>query len=330
MRISNLKKAVKLAYHANQPAMIWGKPGVGKSSIVSQVCAEEKVGFIDLRLSLLEPIDLRGLPTIEKKVTTWSRPDFLPTSGKGILFLDELVQSAPSMQAAASQLILDRRLGEYKLPAGWVPMAAGNQAQHKSATNAMPRHLANRFIHLYAEESVDDWVLWALANDIDIRVVAFIKFRPQLLCNFDPTVKGEAYASPRSWEFVSNLLGAGMNGELLLDMVQGAVGPAAASEFVGFLRVYERMPNPDAVILNPGEAEIPSDASALAALSMALVTKASETTVGAILQYFTRVAEAARPEFSVLVAREIVARTPKLQNTKAFITWAAKHNALLV
>lgn len=167
------------------PAMVWGPPGIGKSQIVVQVANRHNVPVIDIRLSQMEPTDLRGIPFRDGDHVVWSIPAALPNAqrhgARGILFLDELTSAPPTVTAAAYQLILDRRLGEYRVPDGWAIFAAGNRHGDRGVTYAMSAPLANRFTHYDLEAHLDDWIAWAYRNDIDARVIAFLHFRPELL-----------------------------------------------------------------------------------------------------------------------------------------------------
>ncbi|RMG30367.1 MAG: MoxR family ATPase, partial [Gammaproteobacteria bacterium] len=160
------------------PVMIWGPPGVGKSQMIAQIAARHGVPVIDIRLSQMEPSDLRGIPFRAGDYVEWSVPAILPDARRhgerGILFLDEITSAPPSVSAAAYQLILDRRLGEYQVPAGWAIFAAGNRQGDRGVTYTMPAPLANRFAHFELEANLDDWVAWAYENGIDERVVAFL------------------------------------------------------------------------------------------------------------------------------------------------------------
>lgn len=350
MNVSQITAAIIAAHPSKQPLMIWGPPGVGKSSGVAEAArqlqeitypskevkrlklkAEDaKFGFIDLRLSLMDPVDLRGLPYREGTETKWARPSWLPSTGKGIILLDEIVQAVPMMQAAASQLVLDRRIGEHALGDGWHVIAAGNRLSDRAATNAMPTHIANRFVHLYAEVDVDSWVKWALLHDIDIRAIAFIKFRRTLLHVFDAQNKGQAFASPRSWEFVGKLIdGYQGDRQILTAMIKGAVGDGPGSEFDGFLRVFDKMPSIDGILLNPGSADIPSDPATLYAVISALSHKASKDNIASIAKYFNRISDSGHPDFSIAAMKEISGRDAALTNTRPFIEWASKHNHII-
>lgn len=323
MKISSLKSLLTSAYTAKQPVMIWGAPGVGKSSAARQVADELSIEFIDLRLSLLESIDLRGLPVVGKgNKVEWAQPAFLPTKGKGILFLDEIVQASPSMQAAASQLILDRRIGEYTLPEGWVVFGAGNRKSDKSSANVMPRHIANRFVHVNVEVDVGEWVTWALGANVDVRVIAYMKWRPMNLHLFDTQQKGEAFASPRSWEFASKMLGANLPDSLLLESMQGCVGEGCATEFVGFLRVCDKLPSLDAILRSPKEAPLPDDLATTWAVASNLIYAATKENIGKVVTYLSRLVDAGRPEMSVFAQKELGLKQPALCNTRAFIEWS--------
>lgn len=337
MNINEISQAVQAAHADRISLMIWGAPGLGKSAAVAQAAERMKIGFIDLRLPLLEPVDLRGLPQIIKGVACWSRPSFFPTSGEGVLFLDELPQAVPSMQAAGSQLILyPHKIGDYTLPVGWSVCAAGNRLSDRAATNAMPTHIANRFVHLYAEVSVPAWIEWALQNSIDIRTIAFVKWKNNLLHAFDPQAKVQAFPSPRSWEFVSKLLGQKIPPALLSPMIRGAIGEGAASEFMAFLQVFDKLPSLDAIRMNPTTAPIPTEMSVLYAVVTSLASGATADNIGNVAIYFNRITtEAQRPEFSVIAMKEISllddARVGKKKvcNTRAWIEWASKHSNMI-
>jgi MoxR-like ATPase len=181
--------------------MIWGAPGIGKSSIVAQAAKEHKMDFVDVRLSQLAPTDLRGLPVAENGISKWYPPEFLPHSGKGILFLDELNMAPPAMQGMAQQLILDRRVGSYVVPEGWYLWAAGNRKEDRAAVFDMPTPLANRFLHLQVEPDFDSFKAYALTTKVHEQIIAFLSFRSNLLHKLDP--QQPAWPSPRSWVMAS-------------------------------------------------------------------------------------------------------------------------------
>ncbi len=235
------------------PVMIWGPPGVGKSQMVAQVAKKHGVPLIDIRLSQMEPSDLRGIPFREGDTVEWAVPSILPDARRhgeeGILFIDEITSAPPSVSAAAYQLILDRCLGEYLIPDGWAIFAAGNRQGDRGVTYSMPAPLANRFSHFEFEVNVDDWVAWAFKNNIDDRVIAFIRFRPELLFDFDPAHNPVAFPSPRSWEFAHRAMNKfENNADLRLGSLQACVGPAAGIELDAFVRNLDQLPDIDAIV----------------------------------------------------------------------------------
>ena len=260
------------------PVMLWGPPGVGKSQMVGQVAAHHDVNLIDIRLSQMEPSDLRGIPFRSEQSVEWAVPSMLPNEqrhGKqGILFLDEITSAPPSVSAAAYQLILDRKLGEYEVPAGWAIIAAGNRQGDRGVTYSMPAPLANRFSHYEVDINLDDWVAWAYANEIDERIIAFLRFRPDLLFDFDPAHNPVAFPSPRSWEFTHRALQKFLdNANLLLGSLQACVGNAAGIELNAFIASLDQMPDLDAIV-NGEAVETPKEIDLQYAVASALVGRA--------------------------------------------------------
>jgi len=235
------------------PVMLWGPPGVGKSQMVVQVAEKNNIPVIDIRLSQMEPSDLRGIPFKNGESVEWAVPAMLPNAErhgeKGILFLDEITSAPPSVSAAAYQLILDRKLGNYEVPQGWAIFAAGNRQGDRGVTYTMPAPLANRFSHYEVDVNLDDWVAWAWEHHINDRVIGFLRFRPDLLFDFDPSHNPVAFPSPRSWEFAHNALHKFEDhADLLLGTLQACVGPAAGVELNAFIESLEQMPDLDAIV----------------------------------------------------------------------------------
>ncbi len=282
------------------PVMLWGPPGVGKSQMVAQVAERHGVPVIDIRLSQMEPSDLRGIPFRAGDTVEWAVPAMLPSEDRhgpeGVLFLDEITSAAPSVSAAAYQLILDRRLGEYRVPEGWAIFAAGNRQGDRGVTYTMPAPLANRFSHFEVEVHLDDWVAWAYAHGIDDRVIGFLRFRPELLFDFDPAHNPVAFPSPRSWEFAHRALQKfGGSPELLLGALQGCVGAAAGVELNAFVQSLDQMPDLDAIVRGetvpvPGEIDLQyAVASALVGRAIrARDTEQAAELYGRILAYARR------------------------------------------
>ncbi|MHB1566792.1 MAG: AAA family ATPase [Acidiferrobacter sp.] len=260
------------------PVMLWGPPGVGKSQIIAQLAAQHQAAVVDIRLSQMEPSDLRGIPFRDGALVEWAVPALLPDNRRhgprGILFLDEITSAAPTVSAAAYQLILDRRLGEYQVPPGWAIFAAGNRQGDRGVTYSMPAPLANRFAHFTFDVHLDDWAAWAYAHQIDERVIAFLRFRPDLLFQFDPAQNPVAFPSPRSWEFAHRALWKfGDTPDLLLPALQACVGPAAGVEIKAFLDNLAHLPDIDA-ILRGEDVAVPHEIDLQYAVACALVSRA--------------------------------------------------------
>lgn len=325
MKASAISCALRsLVVAARQPVFIWGGPGVGKSAVVHQLAAVLKVTLRDVRALLLDPVDLRGLPFLGKDGRSqWATPDFLPKDGSGILFLDELNAAPGMVQASCYQLVLDRKLGEYTLPDGWAIVAAGNRDSDRAVTTRMPTPLRNRFVHLEFEVDLHEWSEWAIQAGIRPEVLAFLRFRPELLSAFDRDQN--AFPSPRSWEFVSRILESAPDKTVEHELFAGAVGPGAATEFSAFLRIFRELPNIDAILLNPHREPVPEEPAAQYAVASALARCASDINFDRVCAYIDRMPT----EFRVLCVRDASLREPAIRHTASYTKWAIENHAVL-
>lgn len=328
MKPSSIRSALPKLIAKQRPVFLWGAPGVGKSDVIKQIAEDHKLELRDVRLSLLDPIDLKGFPTIDtvKKQMSWLPADFLPKKGKGLLFLDEMNSAPQSIQAAAYQLVLNRKIGEYKLPDGWSVMAAGNRTSDRSVVHAMPAALANRFVHLDFDINVDDWSHWAMDNEIHTDLRAFIRFRPNLLHCFDSASNPRAFPSPRSWAFVNDIYKDNHSADDEYELVKGTVGEGAAAEFSGFVRQIKDLPTIDQVLLDPDGTKIPSSPAAMYAMVTALDAKATTANLERIMKYTDRMPV----EFQVVFVRSAIRRDSKLTGTKAYMNWGIKNQSVLL
>ena len=260
------------------PVMLWGAPGIGKSQIINQVAKKHSALVIDIRLSQMEPSDLRGIPFRNKNLVDWSVPAMLPDSkrhGKeGILFLDEITAAPPSVSAAAYQLILDRKLGDYELPLGWVIFAAGNRQGDRGVSYTMPAPLANRFSHYELEVHLDDWVEWAYGEKIDERIIGFLRYRPELLFDFDAAHNPISFPSPRTWEFTHRaLVKYGDDLSLFCAAASACVGEVAGVEVSTFIKHIADLPDLDAIVRGE-KVQVPKEIDLQYAICAALVGRA--------------------------------------------------------
>jgi hypothetical protein len=246
------KKSLLKAFQVKRPLFLWGPPGIGKSELVEGIANELNGLMIDLRLGQMEPTDIRGIPFYNKDIgkMDWAPPVELPDEETAsqypivVLFLDELNSAAPSVQSAAYQLILNRRIGKYKLPDNVVMVAAGNRESDKGVTYRMPTPLANRFIHQEMKVDFASWQEWAVNNRIHKDVVGYLSFAKQDLYDFDAKSASRAFATPRSWTFVSQLLDDASDDDTTMNLIAGTVGEGLAVKFMAHKKVAGRMPNP--------------------------------------------------------------------------------------
>jgi len=250
--MSNTKNYVDMLSNyrnANIPLLIFGGPGIGKSEIIKQVAKGDEVK--DVRLSMLEPVDMRGLPVINRKAdgadfsVEWAKPDFLPTSGKGIILFDELNTADPSVQNAALQFILDRRCGPHKLGDGWWIVACGNKSSHKAHVNPLSAPLRNRFVIMEMSVDFAQWRNWAIANQIHENVLGFMASTSGQHLYSDPQDEYGNFPTPRGWTMVSRLMKNNIQDR---EAIEGAIGKGAANWFLQYCKEVETMPDIDKLL----------------------------------------------------------------------------------
>ena len=275
----NAKKSLRKAFKSKRPIFLWGPPGIGKSDIVKQLGDELEAHVIDVRLSLWEPTDIKGIPYFDSNDGTmrWAPPSELPSQEFAkqhkqiILFMDELNSAAPSVQAAAYQLILNRRVGTYKLPDNVVMVAAGNRETDKGVTFRMPAPLANRFVHLEMTVDWDDYFEWAAENKVHKDVVGFLSFSKKDLYDFDPKSSSRSFATPRSWAFVSELLtDDDCEESTITDLVSGSIGEGLAIKFMAHRKHASKMPNPSDILSGKVKKMESKEISAMYSLTVSL------------------------------------------------------------
>ena len=279
------KSSIRHALTKKRPIFLWGPPGIGKSDIVAQITDSlPNSHLIDIRLSLWEPTDIKGIPYFDstQNKMVWGAPSELPDEEMAakydniVVFFDEMNSAAPAVQAAAYQLILNRRVGQYKLPDNVVIVAAGNREADKGVTFRMPAPLANRFVHLELAVNFDDWFQWAVNNNIHKDVVGYLQFAKQDLYDFDPRSASRSFATPRSWSFVSELLEDDIDELTTTDLVAGSVGEGLAVKFMAHRKVASEMPNPTDVLSGKVKELRTKEISAMYSLTVSLCYELKE------------------------------------------------------
>lgn len=261
---------------------IWGGPGIGKSSIVKSLAEKNRYNFVDIRLSMMDPVSLMGVmvPNITEGTSTWLPPSFFNSNNPTLYFFDELNSAPPSIQAAAYQIILDRKIGQHSLKQTDFVVAAGNNVNDRGVTFKMPNPLANRFIHLNLRASFDDFNTYAIKNRLHQHVVGYLNYQKGDLYipNYSTDVKG--FPTPRSWEFVSKILYRAdetrISTDLLIPMIAGAVGEGIAYKFISYRRVAESIVNVEEILKGKVKESKPKNIDVAYALVMALCYSLAE------------------------------------------------------
>jgi hypothetical protein len=319
-----LSNYLQFAIKNHFPVLIKGKPGIGKSDIVTQAAHEAGALLIISHPVVSDPTDFKGLPFASKDGTAHFLPFeelqmLIDAIGPTVYFLDDLGQAPASVQAACMQLILARRINGFKVSDHVTFIAATNRKEDKAAVSGLLEPVKSRFASIVElEVTTDDWVKWALNNNMPIELIAFIRFRPELLDNFTPTKDIVNSPSPRTVASVGHQQAAGLPKELEYEVYKGAAGEAFSLEYTGFLELFRNMPNIDQIILNPSGAEIPTQAVILYGLSGALAHKMNENNIDAIVTYLDRLPG----EIAVCSMKDAITKKPALTNTRAFIKFS--------
>ena len=328
MRATLLKETIKSLFPITRTLSIEGAPGGGKTTIVHEVAQELDIPCIERHMPTMLVEDFGILfPETDSNTLHYKLPDWFPVKGKaperGILLFDDRNQAGPDLQKVLANICQARTLHGVPMPDGWMVVSTGNRQSDRAGANRVLSHLRNRETVLELETHLDDWTAWAINHGVKPEVISFIRFRPGLLHDFD--AQRDQNATPRAWvDGVSDVLGT-VPAEAEYECFKGAVGEGAAAEFVGFVRIFRKLPNPDAILLNPQTADVPKDPATLYALSGALAQRATESNFERVCQYSERMP----PEFSVLTVSYAARRNPDLANTQAFTKWSINHQDVL-
>lgn len=349
MQLKALNENPKLA-KVMPPLMVWGAPGLGKSTIIRKVAEEFGIGFIDVRLAQREPVDVRGLPVPdrERKCVDWLVSGEWPREGKGILLFDELTAADRSLQVAAYELILDRRLGDlYKVPDNWYICAAGNRVDDAAVATTMSSALANRFMHVELAEDIDAWSNWAVASAVHPAIIGFLRFRPECLLRQQNENLERGWPTPRAWERVSTMLDIvpdhENNENLLRKIVYGLVGNRAGLEFIEFYKINAQFDDIKNMMLDENaEVVIPVKVDRkyafCAALSYFVWRGNSKAESDALLNGFFRISQKLSSDFACMVMCDAMSGCGIISKTDAakklfyhpeYKAWSAIHGSAM-
>jgi len=338
MKLTQAKEVIVRAFNTNRDlyaegakasellnVYLVGDPGLGKTAIVRQAAEELGVECREVIVGQYDPGELAGLVYLKEDSYVRARPNWLPEEGEGILFLDELPQAVVMSQNLMAQLTNERCIGEHKLGDGWQIVAAGNKTANRAGTSVMPTHLRDRLLFVEVEVNMDDVVEFFNGQGTDERITGMMRYRPDFIAKFD--AGADACPSPRSWMRVNTILGMDLEGFTEFETIKGTIGEAAATDFKGYCDLYHKMPDPDGIIDNPEDGEIPEDPALLFALTSALSARANKENVGAILTYVNRLIN---KEFAVFCVKDMGSRFPELRKEKALREWIMKEGKELL
>jgi hypothetical protein len=333
---SEVAAMVRAAILMREPFFLKGAVGVGKSQVVKQVCDELGIGFTDVRLSQMDPTDIKGFPCPDQATgqMRWLPANFFPPMGtkakpnktKGLLFMDEMNSAVQAVQASAYQLTLDFKVGDYVLPEGWTVGAAGNRAVDRSIVNKTPAALNNRLIHIEWENDLEDWVAHARTKGIADINIAWLRFRSALFHSFDPAINPEAFPTPRGWFKVDKIMKQGLPANVQLDLIRGTVGNGAAMEHLAYLKTYLTLPTVQEIAVAPDTTEVPEQPSSLYALTTSLASATTKTSFSNFLQYVSRMEK----EWQVRYIRDVMKTCNEVKHTKPFVDWSMTNADVLL
>lgn len=327
MDFEKASRLLKTCIKGKLPLLIQGPPGVGKSDLVAAACAEVEHDLLISHPVVAEPTDAKGLPFPDKKGES---AKFLPYGELAIAlratrptvwFLDDLGQASPAVQASFMQLLLARRIGEHRLPDCVTFVAATNRRKDRAGVSGILEPVKSRFATIIElQASLEHWMPWALEAGMPGEITAFLRFRPDLLCKPAPSMDLVNSPSPRTWANLGRLMLQGLDEDLEVETATGSIGEETATEFVQFLQVWRELPSPDAVLLDPEHASIPSGPSTLYALTSALAHFANKENFGRLVTYATRMSADGKGEFAGYLLRDAARRHPEVQKTAAYVT----------
>lgn len=301
-----------------------GPSGIGKSDVIYQTSKilgehiEDWRGVIDLRLAQMDPTDVRGVPYVENGVTCWARPDFFPTEGAGILFLDEITSAPPAVQAVAYQLTLSPQ--DFGIPDTWMVIAAGNRKSDRGVTFNLAAPLQNRMCDISVDTTLDDFIDHAVVCGIRPEILSFLRDRPDMLHKFEGGNDIKPFPSPRSWFAVSDVMSLDLPLQDRVELIRGDVGDEAATNFEAHLRIWESMPRIDDILAGK-EVTPPAKLDIVYCVAMGLAMRVDSTNFDKAWKFISQIPG----DVQTLIMRLAFKRDPKLTDAPAFREWAVKN-----
>lgn len=330
INIAQAEKLVIAAIKAGLVPNLLSSPGVGKSDLIRQVAEKFNLAVVDYRLSQSDPTDLNGFPMLdaETKRADYAAPrniplitDDIPEGKDGwLLFFDEITSASNAVQASAYKIILDRMVGDQKIHPRVVMASAGNLITDRAIVNRLSTAMQSRLVHLQVQPCLDSWIKWAMVNNVDHRIISFLRFKPDLLHNFDPDHSDTTFACPRTWEFTHKILSNNQWDQIPAEgiaLLAGTVGEGCAHEFLAFDSLYSKLPTKSDIVNNPTYTPIPDEPSSLYALTGAITSWINDSNIAVIMQYLTRLPI----EFQIITLQNKISTDIVLQNNPEVLKW---------
>lgn len=326
MTPKKMAEALQFCLTNSLPVLLKGKPGIGKSDIVSQACAATGHRLIISHPVVADPTDYKGLPFAingEAHFLPFGElNDLINAQEPTCYFLDDLGQATPAVQSAVMQLLLARRINGHKVSDHVTFVAATNRREDKANVAGILEPVKSRFASiLELETSVEDWTQWALTHGMPMSLVAFIQFRPALLEAQVPTKDIVNTPSPRTVAYAGKMINAGLPSGLEYEMLSGACGQAWAVEYMAFVKYYLSLPTFASILMNPDYTAVPVNVGSQYALAGSIADKVSPTSLPAVLRYLARMPK----EMEVVCIKMASVKSPKICETPAFIEWGVKN-----
>jgi len=326
---SQLVPLLKAALHGGKVPIVLGPPGLGKSTMINMLSADEGRAMHDIRAAYLTPTDLMGMPYLDRESNTmrFAPMGLLPTQPGSLVFWDEGMLAPRAVMNCMLQGVLDNRIGAYEFPRDTWQIMAGNRMEDRCFSEKLSPALVNRLIVFRLKPSLDDWCEWAYDADIDMRIIAYVRFNPDSLLDFKPGEwNGESnFASPRSWEALHKIMATDAYKALTRDLRRvmhvGTVGQAVGAEFSGYLEVYESLPSLEHILMDPMKAPVPTEASAKIAAAAMVANHATKKNIDTLLTYAGRMEKM----FEVFTVKSIIGRDKGMLSTPDIIKWVTRN-----
>jgi hypothetical protein len=325
-----LLEVLKACHAAKLNPFVQGQPGVGKSAVVAAYAKSINAEFVDARLAYYAPQDVQGFPYLDTdeqgKTMRFSRPAFWPKTANPVIALEEFNCASKSVQNVALQFLNERQVGEHVLPEDAFIVLLGNRAEDRVNIEKLSSAVVNRIVNIRVRLDLNSWISWAQTHGVDPIIIAFLRFRPDLLTTFNGSKWDGVsnFASPRTWDKAGHIINCTTNKQVRHALLEGALGNAAAAEFLGFLSVFEKLPDLDAVLASPDKSDVPTDPSIIYATCAGLAKKVKPSTMGAFCTYIDRMSK----EFGVFAMKTAINANQKLCSSPAFTTWSTKNQSV--